>query len=421
MNLYKRGGVWYYDFWLNGKRHNRSTRQRIKSDGQIVAEQEKRQARRRAAGLEAPTRGPAPRFQEWAEVHFAERAQHMTRPEFLEDNLRVILRYWGRRPERNATADDPYHDLCLDDPIRDPIWIERFEAWMRNRGASPQTRNHYRSVMRGMYHTALLPKYRTASGMTMNPFRDLPRETVTERTVTVSVPDLRKWLANASYHVRVAVAVAALAPKLRLAGVLSLTWADSVDPELQYITVYRHKTVKTTRRPQVVPISEQLRVILRDARQRTKTHVVEYRGKPVKSLRGGLAEAAKRAGVPFGRAVDGATFHTMRHTAATMLAAMGESEAIRKDVLGHRTIASTQKYTHLRPVHEISAHERLADAVPLADLVTARRKRASGRPVPGPDEQPACAEGTAAEAEHAESSMVPKMVRQRPDQPLESN
>ena len=47
---------------------------------------------------------------------------------------------------------------------------------------------------------------------------------------------------------------------------------------------------------------------------------------------------------------------------------------------GHRNIATTQRYTHLRPVHEIPAHERLADAVPIADLVTATRKRASGKP-----------------------------------------
>jgi hypothetical protein len=44
----------------------------------------------------------------------------------------------------------------------------------------------------------------------------------------------------------------------------------------------------------------------------------------------------------------------------------------------------------------ISAHERLADAVPLADLVTA-------------------------EAERPESPMAPKMVRQRAGQPLESS
>jgi hypothetical protein len=49
--------------------------------------------------------------------------------------------------------------------------------------------------------------------------------------------------------------------------------------------------------------------------------------------------------------------------------------------MGHRNIATTQRHTHLRPVHEIPAHERLAEAVPIADLVTVARKRASNTPV----------------------------------------
>jgi len=216
---------------------------------------------------------------------------------------------------------------------------------MRGRGSSPQTRNHYRSVLRGMYKTALLPAYRTASGVALNPFRDLPRESVVERMVTISVADLRSWLKYASYHVRLAVAIAALAPKLRLANVLALTWQENIGPDFRFITVHQHKTVKTLRRPQVVPISEQLRVILRDARQRTHTHVVEYRQRPVKTIRGGLRLAVERAGLPFGRAVDGATFHTLRHTAASLLAELGEPEAIRKEVMGHRSIATTQRYT----------------------------------------------------------------------------
>ena len=177
------------------------------------------------------------------------------------------------------------------------------------------------------------------------------------------------------------MAIAALAPKLRLANVLALTWQEHIDPDFRYITVHQHKTSRTLKRPHVVPISEQLRVILRDARQRTRTYVVEYRQRGVKSIRGGLELAAERAGLHYGRADDGATFHTLRHTAASLLAELGEPEAIRKEVMGHRDIATTQRYTHLRPVHEIPAHERLADAVPIADLVTALRKRASGKAV----------------------------------------
>jgi integrase len=341
VSLWKRGDVWHYDFWFQGRRYVGSTRQTVRSDATVCEQEVKRPVRRQSAGLEGPPAAEAPRFQDWAEVHFRERRPHMSRPEFLEDNLRVILRFWGARPKQDDHPDDSYHDLRLHDPIRDPVWIERFEAWMRGRGSSPQTRNHYRSVLRGMYRTALQPAYRVASGVTLNPFRDVPREPVLERTVTISLEDLRSWLRNASYHVRLAVAIAALAPKLRLANVLALRWREHVDPDLRFITVHRHKTLGTLRRPQVVPISEQLRLILKDARQRTDTYVVEYR-------------------LPFGRAVDGATFHTLRHTAASLLAELGEPEAIRKDVMGHRNIATTQRYTHLRPVHEIPAHERLA-------------------------------------------------------------
>ena len=46
---------------------------------------------------------------------------------------------------------------------------------------------------------------------------DVVRETVVERTMTISLEDLRSWLKHASYHVRLAVAIAALAPS-RWAG-----------------------------------------------------------------------------------------------------------------------------------------------------------------------------------------------------------
>ena len=99
----------------------------------------------------------------------------------------------------------------------------------------------------------------------------------------------------------------------------------------------------------------------------------------MKTIRCGLRLTVERAGLPFGCAVAGATFHTLRHTAASRLAEPGEPEAIRKEVMGHRNIATTQRYTQLKPLHEIPAHERLADAMLIADLVTAPRKRAAGK------------------------------------------
>jgi integrase len=184
--------------------------------------------------------------------------------------------------------------------------------------------------------------------------------------------------------VRLALAIGALAPKLRLGNILALERARHLDASLQFITVHQHKTVVKTRRPLVVPISEQLRAVLKYAQQRAPGRfVVSYRHKPVKSIRGGLRAAAKAAGVQYGRAFDnGVTFHTLRHTAATILAELDVSEAKRQSAMGHRHLATTQKYTHLRPMNEIPTIEALSAALPIVDLVTAPWRRASRTPAP---------------------------------------
>jgi integrase len=146
--------------------------------------------------------------------------------------------------------------------------------------------------------------------------------------------------------VRLAIAIAALAPKLRRTNILSVEWAKHLDPALRYITVVQHKTAEKTGRPLVIPVTDQLRSILLDARRRNPqgTHIVTYRGKAIKDLRGALRRAMEQAGVPYGR-YTGATFHTLRHTAATMLAEMEVPLERRKDVMGHENLATTDWYT----------------------------------------------------------------------------
>jgi Phage integrase family len=74
------------------------------------------------------------------------------------------------------------------------------------------------------------------------------------------------------------------------------------------------------------------------------THLIEYPQRSVSSIRGGLQLKVERAGPPFGRGRRGApTFHTLRHTAASLLAELGKPEAIRNEGMGHRDIATTQR------------------------------------------------------------------------------
>lgn len=67
--------------------------------------------------------------------------------------------------------------------------------------------------------------------------------------------ELRAFLAVASYHVRLSVAIGALAPKLRLGNILALRWDQHLDANLRFITVYAHKTAHATQKPLVTPVS----------------------------------------------------------------------------------------------------------------------------------------------------------------------
>jgi len=68
-------------------------------------------------------------------------------------------------------------------------------------------------------------------------------------------------------------------------------------------------------------------------------------------------------------------FHDLRHTAASRLVMAGVDLYTVKEILGHKTLVMTQRYSHLSPEHQRQAVERLVPAEPVhasaTDPVTA--------------------------------------------------
>lgn len=388
MTVYRPKGrrTFRYDFELEGRRHFGNTKQTTRKDAELFESDLKLKLRREGANI-AP-RPLSPHFSRWAEVYFdyVVKREKPKRPDSIEHELRVVLRFLGAKPSgknpKNPIVDgEPYHDLRLKDLIDDPKWLVRFEEWMDTRGVAGTTKNHYRSRVSRMFAVAMHPLYRQVTGITANPFIGIPRDRQVNRTVTLSKDQVLTWLAATSFHTGLAVAIAALAPMLRLENILSLKWNEHVDKQLRFITVPRHKTEAATGAPLVTPISAQLRVILKDARRKRRgDYVVSYRGEPVKSIRDGLMAAAERAGISYGRFKDdGATFHTLRHTAATILAETGMNAWQQQSAMGWKSIATAQKYTHLRPMHLKGPIEQLSKALPIARTVTRLRRRATSK------------------------------------------
>lgn len=392
MTVYRRPDrqTYEYDFWYRGRRYRANTFQEDRARARLVEARIKLKLREQRGGIAEP--GPAPSFTQWAGVYYAwaARMQHRTgRPKRLdriEELLRVVLRFWGQRPADPASPvqpalgeEAPFHHLTLRDPIEDPTWLLEFDAWMDRRHVAGSTRNHYDTVMSRLYYCALLPEHRTLSGVDRNPFVGRPRAPKATHTVALTPDQVVRWLTAMSYHTRLAVAIAALAPKLRLRNILRLDWTQHIDRDLTVITVHEHKSDRITGTPLVVPVSAQLRTILRDARARTPecTCVVTYRGEPIDSIRGGLRAAAHDAGIPYGRGIpNGVTFHTLRHTASTIFARLQVNPWLHRDAMGHQDLTTTAGYTHLQIEEQRPAFEQLSAELPIASIVTAPERRA---------------------------------------------
>lgn len=387
----KTRGGWRYDFWLFNERHTYPRTFESEREATDAEAELRRSLRRQRAGLEPlePIEKPlSPRFTEIAGAYctYAKDEQLVSRMDALMNTLFVILQFFGAKPadEKKVREGAPYHDLRLQDPIDDPEWILKFETWLKRRGIAGATKNRYRSACSRLYWFAMLPEHRKASGITFNPFRGIRRDKEFARDVVLTPKQIRAIMAASPPHLRLAIVIASLAPKLRLSNILQLKWDTGFDAELTTIRIQQHKTHGHTRKPMIAPISEQLRRVLlvaKTRRQKKRPWVIHFRAKrrqPIKSITKALIKACADAGVTYGRAKNGATFHTIRHSAATLLAQLGVSEGLRKDVMGHLSIQTTQGYTHLNPIHERAPLEQLSQQLALEDVVTAPRQIGSG-------------------------------------------
>ncbi|MGP1345493.1 MAG: tyrosine-type recombinase/integrase [Phycisphaerales bacterium] len=101
---------------------------------------------------------------------------------------------------------------------------------------------------------------------------------------------------------------------------------------------------QTRKRRPVVPITPSLRPYLESAMMRSRTgHVLEYDGRPVRSVKRAFATACRRAGL------SDVTPYTLRHTGATLMAAAGVPLRQIAGMLGHSESRTTEIYAKHHP------------------------------------------------------------------------
>lgn len=155
-----------------------------------------------------------------------------------------------------------------------------------------------------------------------------------------------KRLADAATlgHVRLFI-VLAWSTAGRHSALLEMTW-DQIDFDAGFVRLAKKATHGNKRRA-TVPMPSQLRAALQAAYEaRTCEYVIEWGGKPLKSIKRGFGEAAKRAGL------EDVTPHVLRHSAAVAMAGAGISMDKIAQMLGHTNAKITASvYARFAPDH----------------------------------------------------------------------
>lgn len=182
------------------------------------------------------------------------------------------------------------------------------------------------------------------------------------RTRFLTVEEAGRLLEAASRHLR-PILVCALETGMRRGEIMNLKWSD-VDMKNGMLFIGETKNGESRH----VPMSNRLRSTLAALPRRIGSdHVftgeakigkgkqIGVPGKPFHDVRTAFENACTKAGIT------GFRFHDLRHTAASHLIMAGVPFKTVGEILGHKTEAMIERYSHLTPEHKRKAVEMLPD------------------------------------------------------------
>jgi integrase len=156
------------------------------------------------------------------------------------------------------------------------------------------------------------------------------------RSNFLTAEDLAKVHADArSPHVALFIELA-IATGARMSAVLDLTW-NRVDLENGFVDLMPAGRVITNKQRAVVPLTKRALKALLVAKEGALTdHVIEFNGKPIKSIKKALERISERTGVDFSP-------HVLRHTAGVWMAKADVPMQKIAQYLGHTSSKMTER------------------------------------------------------------------------------
>jgi integrase len=225
-----------------------------------------------------------------------------------------------------------------------PQMIEKYKA-ARLEKVSPATVNRELACLKHMYTKAIeWGCVKTNPVKAVKSLKEPPG-----RLRYLKADEAEELLKACSGYLR-SIVITALNTGMRKGVILALRWKD-VDLENRKITVRNTKNNET----RVIPINKTLYQELLNLSRGSKGEYVfpNGEGRPFGNIKKGFSSALKRAGIEDFR------FHDLRHTFGSHLVTQGIDLKTVQQVMGHKVIKMTMRYSHLSPEYVQQAIERL--------------------------------------------------------------
>ena len=257
--------------------------------------------------------------------------------EYLNLHSKVNNKSWAKTDVRNITglnkffADRYLHEIT-------PRLIEEFKA-KRIEEVSPARVNRLLACLKSIYSKAIL--WGRYSGD--NPVKKVKMfKENNERTRFLEKEEIIKLLSNCNKGLR-PIVVVALNTGMRLGEILGLKWRDI---DIQRGIIYLYNTKNGEKRE--LPVNEQVKTAFIRTPKHPKSEFVFHLpdGSQRKDIRFSFFTALAKSAIKDFR------FHDLRHTFASQLVMGGVDLNTVRELLGHKTMKMTLRYSHLSGNHK---------------------------------------------------------------------
>lgn len=338
MGLYRRGKIFWFTIMQDGKRIQLST----KTDNKKLAE------KAFARALLDVKEGPRPEKEHTT--------QHYT---FMDLTQKYIAWAEGRQRSWKLSKEYMVRQLTrrfmnCDLTYFNTSTVEEFQTERLKKGNKPATVNRLIATLSHMFTKALDWEMITEATLkSIRRVKHLPENN--RRLRYLSKEECKALLDACDVHLKPIVATA-MNTGCRKSEILSLRWDNNID--LRHGFILLDKTKNGDRRE--IPINSTLRAVFQGVPRRLDVPYVFYdpsNGKPYKDVKTSFPRACKKACIQDFR------FHDLRHTFASHLVMAGIDITTVKELLGHKDLKMTLRYTHLAPTHKVKAVDVLDAAL----------------------------------------------------------